>query len=110
MLGGLLAGSSIATWCVSEPPPNDRLGSIGLEISVDGDEVVLDGVKRPVESANRAEHLLVTGRTGSGLTQVLVPTDAPGISIEPLQTVDLTRRFSTVTFEGVRVPSDRGRR
>ena len=54
-------------------------------MQVDGDDVVLDGVKRPVESAAEADHLLVTGRTGDGLTQVLVPADAPGVSITPLR-------------------------
>ncbi len=105
VLGGLLAGASIATWCYAEPLPNDRLGAVSLEVRVDGDEVVLRGVKRPVESAGRADHLLVTGRTGSGLTQVLVPRDTPGVSIAPMHTVDLTRRFSVVTFDDVRLPA-----
>ena len=34
---------------------------------------------------------------------MLVPTDAPGITITPMKTVDLTRRFSVVRFDGVRV-------
>ena len=102
---GLLTGASIATWCVAESPPNDRLGAVSLEVRVDGDGVVLHGVKRPVESAGAADHLLVTGRTGSGLTQVLVPRDAVGVSVAPMRTVDLTRRFSVVSFDGVRVPA-----
>ncbi len=44
---------------------------------MEGAELVLDGVKRPVESAGAATHLLVTGRTGEGLTQVLVPDRRP---------------------------------
>jgi alkylation response protein AidB-like acyl-CoA dehydrogenase len=106
LLAGLVAGTSIASWCYSEPRPNDRLGDIAVDIRVEGSEVVLNGVKRPVESAARADHLLVTGRTGGGLTQVLVPTGTAGISIEPMRTVDLTRRFSVVTFDQVRVPAD----
>jgi len=104
VLTGLLSGTSVASWCMTEVPPNDRLGTIALEVRVDGDEIVLDGVKRPVESASEAEHFLVTGRTDDGLTQVLVPASAGGVSVEPLQSVDLTRRFSTVRFDGVRVP------
>jgi alkylation response protein AidB-like acyl-CoA dehydrogenase len=70
---------------------------------------VVNGVTRPVESAAQAKYLLVTGRGGAaeGPTQVLVPADAPGVSIAPMDTVDLTRRFSAVTFDGVRVPADR---
>ena len=106
VLNELLSGASIASWCFSEPCPNDRLGNVALEIRVDGTDVVLNGVKRPVESAGPADHLLVTGRTGTGLTQVLVPADAPGVSVVPMKTVDLTRRFGVVTFDGVRVPAD----
>ncbi len=67
---------------------------------------MLDGLKRPVESAGRAGHLLVTGRTGTGLTQALVPADTPGVTIRPMRGVDLTRRFSEVEFEDVRVPAE----
>jgi alkylation response protein AidB-like acyl-CoA dehydrogenase len=105
VLGDLLSGTSIATWCHAEAKPNDRLGAVSLEVRAEGDEVVLNGVKRPVESAGRADHLLVTGRTGAGLTQVLVPGDAPGVSVAPMRTVDMTRRFSAVSFDDVRVPA-----
>jgi alkylation response protein AidB-like acyl-CoA dehydrogenase len=107
ILEGLISGAIVATWCYGEPPPADRLGTVALEIRVDGSDVVLDGTKRPVESAATAGHLLVTGRTGGGLTQVLVPADTAGVTIEPMETVDLTRRFSSVRFDGVRVPADR---
>jgi alkylation response protein AidB-like acyl-CoA dehydrogenase len=74
-----------------------------VEIRRDGDDLVIDGAKRPVESAPEAEHLLVTGRTDDGLTQVLVPKGTAGVTIEPLRSVDLTRRFHTVRFDAVRV-------
>jgi alkylation response protein AidB-like acyl-CoA dehydrogenase len=106
VLTDLLSGASIASWCFAEPRPNDRLGSAALEVRVDGGDIVLTGVKRPVESAAQAEHLLVTGRTGTDLTQVLVPTDTAGVSVAPMHTVDLTRRFGVVTFDGVRLPAD----
>jgi alkylation response protein AidB-like acyl-CoA dehydrogenase len=102
----LLTGGSIASWAFAEPGANDRIGDLALEVRVDGDDVVVAGRKRPVESAAQASHLLVTGRTGDGITQVLVPTSAPGVTVEPMRTVDLTRRFSSVTFDAVRVPHD----
>jgi len=76
-----------------------------VEVRVDGDDVVLDGVKRPVEAAMEADAFLVTGRTDGGLTQVLVPAATPGVAVTPLHTVDLTRRCGTVTLSGVRVPA-----
>jgi len=104
VLGDLLAGTVIGSWCSAEPVPNDRLGAITLEIRVDGGDVVLDGVKRPVESAANAGVFLVTGRTDGELTQVLVPAETPGVSIVSMETVDLTRRFGAVTFDDVHVP------
>ena len=106
LIGDLLSGASIASWAFGEPPPHDRLGSVTLDVRVDATDVVLNGVKRPVESAGQADHLLVTGRTGPGLTQVLVPTDAAGVTVEPMGTVDLTRRFGRVTFDDVRLPAE----
>ncbi len=105
VIGDVLAGTSILTWCLGEPPPSDRFDRVGLDVRVEGSEAVMNGVKRPVESGARADHLLVTGRTGSGRTQVLVPAGAAGLSLSPMQTVDLTRRFSVVTFDDVRVPT-----
>jgi alkylation response protein AidB-like acyl-CoA dehydrogenase len=75
-------------------------------VSIEGSEIVLNGEKRPVESAGQAGHLLVTGRSEAGLTQVLVPSDTAGVTISPMGSVDLTRRFCTVRFNNVRLPAD----
>jgi alkylation response protein AidB-like acyl-CoA dehydrogenase len=104
VLRDLLAGTVIGSWCSAEPQPDDRLGAIRLELRVEGDQIVVNGVKRPVESAVQAGVLLVTGRADGELTQVLVPAETPGVSILPMETVDLTRRFAVVEFDDVRVP------
>jgi alkylation response protein AidB-like acyl-CoA dehydrogenase len=104
VIADLLSGQAVATWAATEPPPDDGLQSPALEIRIDGDDVLLSGVKRPVESGARAEHLLVTGSTDGGLTQVLVPAATPGVTTSPMRSVDLTRRFSVVTFDDARVP------
>jgi alkylation response protein AidB-like acyl-CoA dehydrogenase len=105
LLQELAAGTRTATWCYAEPQPNYR-SDVALQVRVDDNHVVLSGVKRPVESAGTADQFLVTGRTGAGLTQVLVPREAPGVSIEPMKTVDTTRRFGVVRFDDVRLPLD----
>jgi alkylation response protein AidB-like acyl-CoA dehydrogenase len=104
VISELLSGESIATWCPGGPPPHGRPDA-SVEIRVDGDEVVLSGTTRPVESGSRAAHLLVTGRTGPGITQVLVPAGTERVRIAPMQSVDMTRRFSVVTFDDVRLPA-----
>lgn len=105
LIPGLLAGTTVAAWCHEEPGSLSGVSPTGLEVRVEGDEVVLSGVKRPVESADQAGYLLVTGRTGEGVTQVLVPAGTDGVSIRPMHTVDLTRRFSVVHFDEVRLPA-----
>jgi alkylation response protein AidB-like acyl-CoA dehydrogenase len=108
VLDGLLTGSSIASWCAPPMP----LGCIAtdcrptVQITRSGSDVVLNGAVRPVESAQSAAHLLVTGQEDSGLTQVLVPTDAHGVTVVPMETVDLSRRFGAVTLHDVRLESD----
>lgn len=104
LLATILSGTSIATWCFSEGAPHSGVGDMSTRIAVEGDELVLDGVKRPVESADKATHFLVTGGTGNGLTQAIVPAATPGVTVVPMQGVDLTKRFSVVRFENARVP------
>ncbi len=86
VLAELLAGTAVAAWCHAEP--RGGLSGVSLEIRPDAASLVLNGVKRPVEAAGTARYLLVTGRDpGGGLTQVLVPADAPGVSGTPLRTL-----------------------
>jgi alkylation response protein AidB-like acyl-CoA dehydrogenase len=106
VLAGLLSGEVIAAWCAPELGARPDTWRTAVEIERAGDALVLRGTVRPVEHAGQAEHLLVTAREGAGLTQVLVPAGASGITVEALETVDLTRRFGAVTFDGVRVGAD----
>jgi alkylation response protein AidB-like acyl-CoA dehydrogenase len=110
VLASLLSGEGIATWCAPVAGPDGWRPTV--EAWHDGADLVLRGEARPVESAGAAGHLLVTcsdgedGGDGGGTTQVLVPASATGITVSPMQTIDLTRRFSAVTFDDVRVPAD----
>jgi alkylation response protein AidB-like acyl-CoA dehydrogenase len=106
VLGELLSGSATAAWCYGEAAPHDRLGDIEVSIRGDGSDLVIDGVKRPVEGGADAAYLLVTGRSGAGLSQVLIRSDAPGVTVRRLSSADLTRRFAEITFDQVRVPAD----
>ena len=103
VLAGVMAGTVIVAWCDGEFS-SDPTSSSAVEIRIDGEELVLTGLVRPSESAAVAHSLLVAGRSGTGATQVLVPSAAPGVSISPMSSVDLTRRFSAVRFDNVRVP------
>jgi len=101
VIGALLSGRATASWCMEE---TGGFGRMTTEARRDGQEVVLSGTKRPAESAAQADFLLVTAKTGEGATQVLIPSGTPGVSVRPMQTVDLTRRFAVATFDEVRLP------
>jgi alkylation response protein AidB-like acyl-CoA dehydrogenase len=107
VLAGLLAGTEIATWYIPELAPGPDGWRTGVELRRDGEGFVLRGTVRPVESAGQAAYVLVSAYDGDGggggMTQVLVPASASGVSVTPMQTVDLTRRFGAVTFDDVRL-------
>lgn len=103
VLAGLLDGTEIASWCFEEHPARG-FRDVGMSIRIEGQQVILNGTKRPVEAAGQSGYLLVTGSTGSGITQVLVPATADGVSVKPMESVDLTRRFYAVGFDNVRLP------
>lgn len=103
-LPGLLSGDAIAAWCVAEPGRAVRAEDVGLLARPDTDDFVLVGTKSPVEAGAEADWFLVTARTPGGLTQFIVPADAPGIDVTRLHGLDLVRRYAKVRFDNVRVP------
>jgi alkylation response protein AidB-like acyl-CoA dehydrogenase len=92
-LPGLAAGELIGAWAGAEP------GSITA--TPEGGGYVLDGIARFVEDAEVADMLLVTATGAEGVSQFLLPSDTAGVSIEPLEAVDLGRRLANVRFTKV---------
>jgi alkylation response protein AidB-like acyl-CoA dehydrogenase len=72
----------------------------------DGDGFVLDGVAAFVEEAEAADHLLVTAADGDGLSQFLISKGTAGVTVSPLEALDLGRRFADVRFGSVRLGAD----
>ncbi len=106
LLPGLLSGESIATWAYAERGGAWNDAGVHATAEVDGDAVVLHGTKAYVEAAGVADTFLVTARTGEHLTQVLVPSDADGLTVTRGRSIDLTRRYGSLNFEGTRLPLD----
>ncbi|MBL7523702.1 acyl-CoA dehydrogenase family protein [Frankia sp. CNm7] len=104
-LGALCAGESVAAWCWSEPRPKGGFGGIEAVAEPAGGDWVLSGVKSPVEHGAQADLFLVTARSGDGLVQLLVPAASAGVTVTPLKTLDVTRRFARVAFDAVRLPA-----
>jgi alkylation response protein AidB-like acyl-CoA dehydrogenase len=104
VLPSLVAGDTIGTWAATERGSSSDPSIVTTVLAAAGDELVLDGEKVHVEAAGVATHALVVARYEGGLTQVVVPLDAPGVRVVRGRSVDMTRRFGTVHFAGVRVP------
>jgi alkylation response protein AidB-like acyl-CoA dehydrogenase len=65
----------------------------------DGDGVVLDGEKTLVMDAASADFFLVATADGG---RHIVGKGAAGVTVTPEESIDLTRRLSSVRFEGVK--------
>ena len=100
----LMSGETVASWAVCEP----GRGWAPLDPSVTATQTEagfrIDGAKDRVEAGAQSGVLLVVARcdsNGSGVRQLLVPTDAPGVRIAPQQSVDLVKQYARVDFDGV---------
>ena len=107
VIEALMSGETVASWAVSEPGE----GWAPLDPSVTATETDagyrIDGTKDRVEAGAQSAALLVVARCGPNaaeIRQFLVPTDAPGVNIEPQQSVDLVKQYARVRFDGVVVP------
>ena len=93
----------VAAWCFWEPGARWTAAAVEMTATGAGDGFVLNGTKAAVEAGGQAAHLLVTARAEAGLTQFLIAADAPGITIKPQASLDLSKRFAEVHFEDVAV-------
>jgi alkylation response protein AidB-like acyl-CoA dehydrogenase len=99
----LVSGEAVASWAVYEPgvqwaPLRPTVTAIAA-----GGGFRIDGVKDRVEAGAESALVLVVAACDGGIRQFLVPTDAPGVSIEPQRSVDLVKRYARVSFDGVQV-------
>ena len=80
------------------------VGTVATVATETDDGFELEGVASPVEGGAGAAYILVTARTGSALSQFLVPRDTEGMRISRLHSLDMTKRFARLEFDRVRVP------
>ncbi|MET0295438.1 MAG: acyl-CoA dehydrogenase family protein [Phenylobacterium sp.] len=102
----VIAGESLVAWAFGERVNIWSPEGFTTRLAGAAGSQTLNGAKAYVEAGADAEHFLVTARGESGVTQVLVPRDAKGVSVQPGRSLDFVRKFATVTFEGVPLPAD----
>ncbi len=111
LLPKLAEGKLLFAYGLSEPDVGGDLASAGVTARMDGDEVLINGTKRWVTGAHKADYIYTLVRSGDAdakyknLSFVLVPTDAPGITIVDIDHLGLRYSATTdVIFEDARVP------
>ncbi len=106
----LVAGSKLASYCLTEPGAGSDAASLRTSATRDGDDYVVNGAKVFISGAGETDVLVVMLRTGDagpkGVSALLIPADAEGVSYGKKEdkmgwNAQPTRM---VSFDNVRVP------
>ena len=100
-LPSMVAGTAIATVAFQEGPGTWDESGIALSAERSSGPFHLTGEKRFVLDAHAADLVVVPARTSEGVTLFLIETSRAGVAIQPMKTIDDTRRLSTVSLDGV---------
>jgi len=106
----LVSGEKLASYCLTEPGAGSDAASLRTSARRDGDDYVINGSKVFISGAGETDVLVVMLRTSDdgarGITAVLVPADAEGISYGKKEAKMGWNAQPTrmVTFDDVRVP------
>jgi alkylation response protein AidB-like acyl-CoA dehydrogenase len=105
-LPAMVAGQAIATLAFQEERGTWDEAGIALPAPRSRATVCLTGEKRFVLDAQVADLVIVPARADEGVTLFLVESSLPGVTVQPMKTVDDTRRMCTVSLDGVQVSED----
>jgi alkylation response protein AidB-like acyl-CoA dehydrogenase len=111
LLPKIAAGEMFLCYGLSEPNVGGDLPSVETRVERDGDEIVINGAKRWCTGADWSDYIYCLCRSGGpedrhgNLTFVLVPTNTPGVSMRPIEHVNLRYTASMDVFlDDVRLP------
>lgn len=106
----LASMEALGSYCLTEPGAGSDAAALSTRAVLDGDHYVLNGTKQFISGAGVSSVYVVMARTADrgsqGITAIVVPADAPGLSFGPNEkkmgwNAQPTRQ---VIFEDVRVP------
>ncbi|MGO4582479.1 acyl-CoA dehydrogenase family protein [Arthrobacter sp. 2RAF6] len=106
----LASMEALGSYCLTEPGAGSDAAALSTKAVLDGDSYVLNGTKQFISGAGASSVYVVMARTADtgsqGITAIVVPADAPGLSFGPNEkkmgwNAQPTRQ---VIFEDVRVP------
>lgn len=104
---------SKVSWCTgySEPNHGSDLAAIQCKAVREGDNYIVNGQKIWTTGAPWADWIILLTRTQfdvevkhQGISCLLVPMDAPGIEVRPIENMAGDRHFAEIFFTDVKVP------
>ncbi len=96
----------------SEPEAGSDLASLQFSAVREGDQYVLNGTKIWTSAAQHADWIFLLARTDNsgkkqeGISFICCEMDKPGVTVQPIITIDGKHALNQVTFDNVRVPVD----
>nr|MBA2517705.1 acyl-CoA dehydrogenase family protein [Solirubrobacterales bacterium] len=108
-LPGLCTGETKGSYAVSEPHAGSDPAALKTTAERRGDVYVVNGSKRFIGNAGMSDFYVVFARTGGegakGISALIVESDSPGVSVEPLATMGMPGwQLGAPHFEDVEVP------
>jgi len=101
----LASGEVTAAWAISDRSGAPEAGA--LRARTTGTGLELSGTAGLVSDGSTAGLFLATALRDTGeVAQCVVPADTTGVTMTRLSSLDLTRDFVDVSFDGVHVPED----
>ena len=111
LLPRLAKGELFFAYGLSEPDVGGDLSQVTTRARREGEEIVINGAKRWCTGADFSDYIYCLVRSDpdaparNGLSFVLIPTNAPGVTITPIDHVNLRYTLSSdVHFDEVRLP------
>ena len=95
----------LAALALTEPVAGSDLRGIETTLVAHGDELELTGAKSFISNGGAAGFYTTMAREGDRFSLVLVPADAPGVSIEPSPEIIAPHVLGEVAFDRVRLPA-----
>ncbi|KCZ47425.1 acyl-CoA dehydrogenase family protein [Hyphomonas pacifica] len=113
-LPGIASGDLIASFALTEPEAGSDAGSLTTKAIRDGDHYVLNGTKRYITNANKADLFTVMARTdpdtpgAKGVSAFVVERNTPGVTVgvPEKKMGQQGAHICDVIFEDARVPAE----
>jgi acyl-CoA dehydrogenase len=110
-LPGVLAGTTMAAFAMTEPEAGSDVGAIATTAQRDGSDYILNGKKTLISNAGIADFYIVFASTNpsagnKGLSAFVVPADTPGFRFVRALALSAPHPLGDIAFDNARIPAD----